>query len=175
MIQTVETKKTFSKQLSEIKKANEDFEWYPTTNEILSSFSSHLFDSIYSFRRWGRYRSSYSVLDVGAGNGKVLDHIRGSDDHRFFGPFYAIEKSQSHLSNLSPEIYILGVDFWKTNLMDKQVDVVFCNPPYCEYENWCEKIITEVQGPALVYLVIPERWKNSKKIKAAIDSRKIEF
>jgi len=49
--------------------------------------------------------------------------------------------------------------------------ITFCNPPYSQFEDWAVKIIRESASPQ-IYLVIPQRWQESFKIKDAIAYRK---
>ena len=68
----------------------------------------------------------------------------------------------------------LGTDFNATMLIDKPVDNIFCNPPYSEYEEWAERLIYEANTKRL-FLVIPERWENSEKIKKALEKTKSRY
>ena len=147
--------------LQEIKAAQEDYEWYPTTNEILNRLGECL--DLY-------HHESKRFLDIGAGNGKVLDYVSEIEG---IGKCYAIEKSQTHLSSLKSEYFILGVDFYKTQLYDKQLDYIFVNPPYSEYEEWVCRVIREACDDCQIYLVIPQRWQNSQRIQDELSSRKL--
>ena len=159
----------FLTQLTNVKNAGQDFEWYPSTDEIILSLTrsikdhadNHLYDRYHS-------RSLSSFLDIGAGNGKVLDAVRNL---HFIQKLYSIEKSRTLLNLLPPDIFILGVDFWNTSLIDKQIDVIFSNPPYSGYEEWTIKILREALPDALVYLVIPERWRDSAAIRRELRDR----
>lgn len=135
--------------LKQVKENNQDVEWYPTTDEILNVLVRHanIFDS---------------VLDIGAGNGKALG--------RFKGDRYAIEKSTILLDSLPSDVVIVGVDFHQNTLIDKSVDLIFCNPPYSEYEQWVVRIIKEANANE-IYLVMPVRWQNNDNIANAIKDR----
>lgn len=146
--------------LRELKEENEDFEWYPTTDEIIRSLVKDVErvlddDEI-------RIRID-SVLDIGAGNGKVLRAFPDKDR-------YAIEKAQKLCALLAPMAFIVGTDFWQQSLMTKKIDLTFCNPPYSEYEAWATKIIRE-SSSKVVYLVLPKRWNKSVDIEAALKYR----
>lgn len=157
-------------KLTLLKENEQDFEWYPTTDEMIQVV----------FRNCGNMSS---MLDIGAGDGRVLERIdklcsqRSKEDtsgghYHFNGSIdkYAIEKSIVHIENMPPDISIVGTDFHAQTLIDKKVGVVFCNPPYSEYESWATHIIKEANADK-VFLVIPERWTSSKLIEAALKQR----
>ena len=154
-----------STALAELKATDQDFEWYPTTNEIIDAFHAHV----------NRYEIE-SLLDIGAGNGKVLSAFKEKNSKVESGYGYhtdllAIEISQPLLDLLPVDIGILGTDFWQQSLLDKKVDCIFSNPPYSEFVEWSVKIIREANAN-FIYLVIPQRWKDQKVITAAIEARK---
>lgn len=144
-----------------LKENDQDFEWYPTTEEIINCVKKHLYANTFH---------NISILDIGAGDGRVLKALADSKDIQC----YSIEKSEILRSRQDKNIIPLGCDFWQNTLVDKEVDIVFCNPPYSEYEVWCEKIIKEANAKNGVYLVIPERYKQSSIINQALKSRKLE-
>lgn len=159
--------------LNEIKDTGQDYEWYATTNEIIEKFYAHVNEFEIG-----------SLLDIGAGNGKVLTQfealkeaaIAGEDDrrHSYGTSLFAIEKSLPLLNSLPSNISMMGADFWEQSLLDKNVDCIFSNPPYSDFINWSVKIISEANA-SFIYLVMPERWKNQAEIKAAIEKRKASF
>jgi hypothetical protein len=154
----------FPAQLATVRQSHEDFEWYPTTNEIIEAMKTHIFhdrEENYRRNRMGGF------LDIGAGNGKVLDAIADLG----FGERYAIEKSSALLNLLPPEVFILGVDFWKTTLYDKSPGTIFSNPPYSEFKQWSAKIICEAPVGSDIYLVIPVRWEDCLPISREIEAR----
>ena len=142
--------------LAQVKESKQDFEWYPTSDEMIEAVKKSAF-------KFNSY--NHSILDIGAGDGRVL--------RAFNCKKYAIEKSsvllQSHDKNITP----LGMDFHTMSLIDKQADVIFCNPPYSEYEQWMIKIINEANCRE-IYFVVPRRWKDSKGIKRALENRKLQ-
>lgn len=144
-----------------LKENDQDFEWYPTTQEIIECVKKHI--------NAQTYRNS-SILDIGAGDGRVLKALASGRNTEC----YSIEKSEILRNKQDKEIIPLGCDFWDNTLIDKEVDFIFCNPPYSEYEVWCEKIIKEANTKNGVYLVIPERYKESAIINQALKSRKLE-
>lgn len=142
--------------VQQLKQEQQDFEWYPTTDEIIDTIKQHI----------GKINldQSYSVLDCGAGDGRVLNALAT-------GKKYAIEKSKPLLSSLSRDIFVVGTDFHQQTLMDKSVDVLFSNPPYSEFSQWMLKIIKETRSK-VIYFVAPKRWKDNVEIQDAIESRK---
>lgn len=145
--------------LMEIKEASQDFEWYPTTREII-------------FKVCRDITEDGSLLDIGAGNGnvfKLIDEIKPD----LIDCKYAIEKSEILINKMDKDIFVIGTDFHSQTLIDKKVDYIFCNPPYSEYKGWATKIIRECNCKTL-YLVIPERWENSQAIKQALTSRDVK-
>lgn len=126
---------------------NQDFEWYPTTNKM--------------FEKVKQYSIEHkTILDIGCGQAKLKDYFPGSD-------YFAIEKSQVLISRLPADVYILGTDFNACTLIDKKVDMIFCNPPYSEFKNWAIRIIKEGNFKE-AFLIIPRRWQNDEEIKQAL-------
>lgn len=157
--------------VEELKEKQEDFQWYPTTDEILTVVAKNVAGRI------DRYR--LSILDIGAGNGSALNKLqnflqqkksRDDDSSLYKVEKFAIEKSQTLISNMNNDIFILGTDFMQQTLIDKDVDIIFCNPPYSEFEIWMKKILTE-SNAELNYFVVPTRWKNNKEIEVIIEQR----
>lgn len=177
--------------IQELKENNQDFEFYPTTKEMIKT--------IY------RAASGEDWLDIGCGTcnfKKYFEELKTEQQTRYIaketafinsyvegkgynydlkpkdcdtakhlGKYYVIEKSDILLKKLDKDTIVLGTDFHSTLLMDKPVNNIFCNPPYSEYEQWSEKIIREANC-RYIYLIIPERWKNSERIKNAIENSK---
>jgi len=155
------------KLVAELKAAGEDAEFYPTTDEIIRKVARDI-DKTQDNNRHERLKS---VLDIGAGDGRVLKAIQKFLKSReFHVDCYAIEKAIHHLSNMPKDITVIGTDFEQQTLVDKPVSVIFCNPPYSEFEQWVMRIVREA-STAYVYLVIPRRWRDSIEIKRAIEAR----
>ena len=160
---------SFNKTLEEVKKAGEDFEWYPTSRKMIEMVSDDL-------TRCGSIR----IMDVGAGNGsffEILDSLKPTavdkydriKDYREYKK-YAIEKSQVLINAMPSDIFIVGTDFHQQVFMDKKMDVIFCNPPYSEFEEWMNKLILEANTKT-IYFIVPERWENSELLKQSIEKR----
>ena len=152
--------------IAQVRGTEHDHEFYPTTNEIITAL-------VRAINRLGdrRYDTKLdSVLDIGAGCGKVL---RAFKDQLKFGELYAIEKSIPLCKALPADVFIIGTEFHEQSLLAKQVAVTFCNPPYSEFESWAVKIIRE-SASRYVYLVIPTRWQDSEQIAAALAYREAQ-
>jgi hypothetical protein len=152
--------------IADIKAAGQDFEWYPTTDEIIRRLLACMPE--YSNRRgYGKYGS---FLDIGAGNGKVLRAVKAKFDTL---DTYAIEKSAILRQQIPDFSYIIGTDFYEQSLLDKAIDITFCNPPYSNFETWAVKIIRE-SASELVFLVLPVRWEENTAIADALKYRGAE-
>lgn len=182
-----------------LKAEDQDFEWYPTTDEIIAAMVKDLkaiqyrtFDEDGELKkpssRWHNSVRMYeydSLLDIGAGNGKVLIKLRyeaaevDSNGERmerrfcWFKDLYAIEKSPILCEQLDDDIKIVGTELFEQSLLSKQVNVIFSNPPYSEFEEWVVKILREAAAQ-LVYLVIPQRWQDSHRIQSLLKYREAE-
>ena len=66
--------------LKKVKDADQDFEWYPTTDEIIQTIKMDLSGERFQ-------HDTPSVLDCGSGDGRVLKALTDNDK-------YAIEKSR---------------------------------------------------------------------------------
>jgi hypothetical protein len=149
-----------------LKDNNQDFEWYPTTKEII-----HMV--VDDFKQRDRYSHSHndSILDVGAGDGRVL---KAFQEELKISTLYAVEKSTKLIELMDENIMVIGTEFQEQTFIDKKVSVVFSNPPYSDFSEWSIKLIKEANTKFL-YLVIPERWSADPLIKQAIKSRNASF
>jgi hypothetical protein len=162
--------------VKDLRNKGEDYEWYPTTNEILMDLHNDIRHNKLGYHGKPEHQS-ITLLDIGAGNCKLFDTFNDLSDKSqerndtlSINRYMAIEKSQ-HLINLMPsEVFIVGTDFHENTLIDKKADVVFCNPPYKEFALWSERIIAEANAK-YVYLVIPRRWGNNKGVANALKKR----
>ena len=148
--------------LFKLKQNEQDFEFYPTTNEILAVVKNSL-----------KKNSAYSFLDIGAGNGKVLNALKDCKEIDI-NKFYAIEKSKILIDKLPANVFVIGTDFNTNTLIDKNIDVTFCNPPYKQYREWTIKIIKE-SNSKFIYLVIPERWKQDNEINSLLKKQNLNY
>jgi len=159
---------TANKKIKVLTQNNEDYEWYPTTDEILAAmnkdlhrmfakgnlagskrrYRDQLFD--YSWNCDGKTkkdRYKYLIktfLDVGAGDGRVFGAINGVDGDVIIDKLYGIEIAQSQADDLiNRDVFIIGRDFFKTTLIDKRYSVIFSNPPYSVFVPWVQKLLDE--------------------------------
>ena len=157
--------------IEELKENNQDFEFYPTTKEMIKCIYNDM-DSGYK-----------NILDIGCGTcnfKKFFEEFQAERSklneyghYAKLGKYYVIEKSRILLDKLDKDTIVLGTDFRSTLLIDKKVEVIFCNPPYSEYDEWTKEII--LNGNCNVaYLVIPQRWKDDILIQKAIETAKVE-
>ena len=163
--------KTINQLVAEIKENEQDFEFYPTTEEIVRALKVH----VKIFTREDYYHNEVkSILDIGCGNGAFFEKYCNDDNEDFKNvKKYGIEKSIILAEQLPEDVILLGADFNNQNLIDKKVDMIFCNPPYSQYDTWAEKII--LQGNCkVIALVIPSRWKDNDRIKLALERRNYE-
>jgi hypothetical protein len=159
--------------VKELKDNNSDFEFYSTTSDMIKVIAN---DYIKTFIEYGTLKN-FSMMDIGAGNGNVftlfetyLPKPKDQYDNQAIITKYAIEKSQILINNMPDDIMVVGTDFMFQTLIDKQVDIIFCNPPYKQFKEWMIKIIREANCK-VIYFVVPERWKNDDEIINAIETR----
>ncbi|EAK0799681.1 DUF4942 domain-containing protein [Campylobacter lari] len=147
-----------SKLIKILKEKNQDFEWYPTTEEMIEALASQL-------------NHIHSVLDIGAGDGRVLKSLENKLN---IDELYSIEKSLPLIQQMDRSILNIGRDFFTTSIVEKTVDLVFCNPPYSEYEKWVCRILKEGNFKYFAF-VIPRRWRDNLDISRIIKSRKLNL
>ena len=161
------TRKTAS-MVATLRASGEDFEWYPTTNAMIDIVVADARKVLGLKDPYGdKDREASSVLDIGAGDGRVLAMFRRTWPG---ATCFSIEKS-TMLRAVQPDWVVpAGTDFREQDLMALRASVVFCNPPYSEFESWAARIIMEAFC-AVLYLIIPQRWVDSPTIKQALASR----
>jgi hypothetical protein len=145
--------------VEELKAAGEDFEWYPTTRRMVDVVGQDITATV--------SKRPDSLLDIGAGDGRVLVMLA---EHFPHAKLYGIEKSLRLMQAQPDDIIPVGTEFFEQDLMSLPVSAVFCNPPYSEFEEWACRIIDTAHAEH-VYLVIPQRWELSKPIQEALKRR----
>jgi hypothetical protein len=164
--------------ITELKANGQDFEWYPTTQEMINVVSEDLSTILKTHDFHDAYNHDIRLLDVGAGDGRVLTSLKQSlsvviSERQSIGLF-AIEKASVH-TNLyrNKDIVLLGTEFNETNFISKNADVCFVNPPYEHFSSWLSTLISKLNF-GLLYAIVPSRWRDDKAIKQAIESRLIK-
>jgi len=142
--------------LQDVRAAGEDFEWYPTTDRMIDAVV-----------RWID-KTAKSVMDIGAGDGRVLRRLAAVFEHE--PQLFAIEKSNVLIQAQPENVIPVGTDLFEQNLACLPVDYIFCNPPYSAFELWATVII-ESGHARKAFLVIPQRWKGDASIADALKKR----
>ena len=126
-----------SEILSEQKKNGEETEFYPTTKEIVKCIADFINTS-------KGLNSISSILDIGCFFEKLdeinefkntdwINHERNPhENYHLLKNYrkYGIEKSDIIVKKLREDIMLIGSDFEQQTLIDKEVDLIFSNPPY---------------------------------------------
>lgn len=144
--------------VDELKDNNQDFEWYPTTEEMIDIV-----------KRWIP-EDATSIMDIGAGDGRVLESFAKKCKR---ATLYSIEKSPILIQAQSEKIVPVGTELFEQQLSALEVDYIYCNPRYTEFDEWMCKVIEEGYAQK-AFLTVPQRWKDSKTIKKAIELRGAE-
>lgn len=178
----------------ELKQNDQDFEFYPTTKEMIAPI----------FEKYKLHSGKINtILDIGCGTCNFLTFMKEYRDEdekaynlrqkrkeyeaqlageRYWPEKYwlswfdyqVMEKSKILIDRLPKDTVVLGTDFNANTLLDKNVDAIFCNPPYSEFENWTMRIIRE-SNAKYIYMIIPERWKDSADIMQSVKDFNIKY
>lgn len=184
-------KKEFKDLIDTLKQNNQDFDFYPTTQEIKNAVFndidnitenpkdhiknralSYRFGESTGYRTYNNDREYVvkldSFIDICAGNGFMLTdypkNVVVKNSH-------AIEKSRI-LSNIliDKNIIVDGSDLYETVLLTKKYNVAYCNPPYSDYKNvvtyLCEQLTADI-----LYLLIPNRWSSDDQLNKLMHSK----
>ncbi|MEB5526728.1 DUF4942 domain-containing protein [Vibrio cholerae] len=159
--------------VKELKGAAEDFEFYPTSESQMDLIADDLSKIMITHEFSGK---ELKILDIGAGDGRVLKYFFNffEESHpKTSIKLFAIEKSNVHIKSYRKNnISLLGTDFFSTNLISKNCDFAFTNPPYSNFAPWVSALISQLNFK-IMYALIPERWQSDEAIKEAIDKRQI--
>lgn len=173
---TITSRKNTLSIVQDLKDAGQDFEFYPTTKDQIDIIARDIRNirKAYDFSR--QYSEPLKVVDIGAGDGRVLKAIETSfsqDDDIKISSF-AVEKAQIHTSTYREKnITLLGTEFEQVNFISKTCDIAFVNPPYSDFSYWLQNLLMHLNF-GLLYAVIPERWKAEHAIKEAMTLRGVE-
>lgn len=155
-------KLSVSATIEDLKRSNTDFEWYPTTDAMIQKIIDDVNSADYSHK-------AKKMIDIGAGDGRVLEAFYQNKDLSI-SELLAVEKSPSHVSRWSKNITFVGGNFYESQVNSDSIDIAFSNPPYSDYENWTVHLLKNVYSK-VTYLILPSRWVNSERIKAALKAR----
>lgn len=167
-----------------LKQNNQDFEFFPTTAEILQAVSDNIFkektkdllndagELVFDDYTKRKMQEHISILDICAGNGSALMQLKSNLTQKGFThiSLSAIEKSFILYSLLDDDIALVGTDYFAENMINKKADIVFCNPPFSQTEEWFKRLLTTT--PACVkdiYFVCPSKQGLSKKYQTMFD------
>jgi len=170
-----------SNKIQVLKNDGQDFEWYPTTPEIMKAMKDDLWKYLQSHERDYDARrkenieirtdSEYvgkrekithrleigSFLDIGAGDGRVLDLFDADKK-------YGIEIARAQADDLIRRgIFIIGRNYWDVSLCEQYFSLIYSNPPFSQFERWVNKILVDCNF-CVLYLVMPVRWQNKEEI-----------
>ena len=177
--------------VQELKEKGQDFEWYPTTDEMFALIEPYIRD--------------VDVLDIGCGDARFKTYMNrvaqadadrrteeakqealkeGKEYWRTYkiydrevcriDNYKVIEKSKVLIERYIENDWLVETDFETCTLLDKSYDTYFCNPPYSKFEEWVKKIIKEGNFRQ-AFLIIPQRWKEDTSIKALLDFYNISY
>jgi len=169
-------KSTFS-LVQELKESGQDYEFYPTDESMIKTITNDIKKIKEHFDFTDRYSESIKVLDIGSGDGRVLQAIKASfeQDESFRIDTFGIEKAPIHTSTYREKgITLIGTDFNQINFISKTCKIGFVNPPYSEFSHWIATLINHLNF-GLLYAVIPERWVNDPAIKDAMKMRGVKY
>ena len=162
--------------IQDLKNTDQDFEWYRTTSKQIQVVTNDIKEIDKDFGFSNRRYEKVKVMDIGAGDGRVLQAIEAEfeNDEDLDISAYAIEKATVHTSTYRKKgITLIGTEFNQINFISKSCKIAFVNPPYSEYSHWLATLINHLNF-GLLYAVIPERWVNDPAIKEAMALRGIE-
>lgn len=179
---------TITALVKELKENNEDFEFYPSTKEMIKT----IFYDCYGGGSWldigcgtcnlKKWFSEFSKFENEVENekDKIWREHNYDDKYNFkrnnprgINQYYVIEKSQKLVEKFDKDTICLGRDFNCTDLYDKPTNYIFCNPPYSQYAEWTCKILEQGAFRNCAYMIIPSRWKDNQKIKDCMENNEI--
>lgn len=166
-------KKSTVSLVQNLKYAGQDFEWYPTSDEQMLTITNDINAINEELDFTVRSDQETKVLDIGAGDGRLLNAIKSACDFKM--SLFAIEKASVHTSTYREKgITLLGTDFYETNFITKKCEIAVVNPPYSDFSNWIQTLILHLNF-SILYAIIPQRWADDGDIQAAMKARGIEF
>lgn len=186
------TNSSIGQLVMDLKQNDEDFEFYPTTDEMLLVISPYMeretvldigcgtckFKKFMDKRRkieWEEYETTQKFLEKEAEKrGERHYWYKRENDFNKINRYFIMEKSRILLQQLDEDAICIGTDFNESILIDKKVSTIFCNPPYSQFKEWTKKIISEGNFKQ-AFLVIPQRWKDDSDIMNLLNLFKTDF
>ena len=186
------TNSSIGQLVMDLKQNDEDFEFYPTTDEMLLVISPYMeretvldigcgtckFKKFMDKRRkieWEEYETTQKFLEKEAEKrGERHYWNKRENDFNKISRYFIMEKSRILLQQLDEDAICIGTDFNESILIDKKVSTIFCNPPYSQFKEWTKKIISEGNFKQ-AFLVIPQRWKDDIDIMNLLNLFKTDF
>ena len=183
---------SISQLVLDLKNNNEDYEFYPTTDEMLRVIAPYMEHEIvldigcgtckfkkYMDKRmndeYNAYESEQKRLEKEAeARGERHYWNKRSYDFKKINKYFVMEKSKILLQQLDNDAICIGTDLHASTLIDKKVSTIFCNPPYSEFKEWTKKIISEGNYKQ-AFLIIPQRWKDDIEIINLLKAFKTEY
>jgi len=184
--------------INELKDSKQDFEFYPTTKEMISCIFNHIDDNYINVLDIGcgtcNFKNFYDELAEEKYNNEFeikkkqfyIDKPENKDyeftgnysgysvsSKRKIDKYYVIEKSKILLDRLHKDIIVLGTNFHESLLIDKPVQSIFCNPPYSEFKEWMIRIINEGNCNN-IYFIVPDRWKNDNDLNSLLQRKELK-
>lgn len=169
--------KTVNSLVRELQQNGQDYEYYPTPLRLAGVIASHMqgksiFEEELDYMYLKERRTS--ILDICAGDGRFLKEIKEQFmelNHRFprnTVSLKALEKSKILRDLWSNDIIPSGSDIHL--IKSPSAPVIFCNPPFSEYETIVSKILNESTYKSL-YLLLPIGWRKNERINAIIKGK----
>ncbi len=164
--------------VQELKNKGQDYEFYPTQKEQIDLITADVCDILKTHEFSQRYNEALKVLDVGAGDGRVLQMLKvaleANKEETLHCDLLAIEKATIQTSTYRAKgITLLGTEFNEINFISKNADIAFVNSPYSDFSHWVSTLIGQLNFKIL-YAIMPKRWEDDPMIQNAIERRGIK-
>jgi len=168
--------------IKQLKENDEDYNFYPTSKSMIKTIFNHINNNYVDILDIGcgtcNFKNYFNELSEEKYNyeqqNNILSEYQREIPKKKINNYFVIEKSKILINKLDKDSMILGTDFYETNLIDKPVGTIFCNPPYDDFKNWMYKIIDEGNCYDM-YLIVPQRWKEDTRINDLITKRKFTY
>ncbi|MFV8456180.1 DUF4942 domain-containing protein [Vibrio owensii] len=159
-----------------LKKAGQDYEFYPTTKAHVDVITADIHAILKTHEFSSHYNETLKVLDIGAGDGRVLHMLKAAleANEQVQCELLAIEKASIHTNTYrSNGVTLLGTEFNEINFISKHADIAFVKSPYSDFSHWLSTLISQLNFKIL-YAIMPERWQDDPIIGQAMERRGIK-